>query len=500
MHRTSPLVAAPLVAAAFAAATLTGLRPAAAATYYVAPTGDDTKNTGTSLASPWLTIQHAVDQAQPGDAIEVRDGLYAEAVHFTRSGASGAPIALRSHPGEHPIIEASGGFPVLIEAEPWQNRIEIGWITVDGFELRAGTVGVEITNAHDVSVTRCFIHDNTVQGILGAGHDVVVDRNVIAYNGDASGGNNHDHGMYLTGRRFRITNNLVRANAAYGLQVAAYGCYATSGECAGTDYSGAVDWLIANNTFALQQNRSGIVLWLPDPSYGTPLGDIGNLTVDNNVFYDNSLANPGTVSGVEFVGWTGDSTVVIDHNLYFSQNGGADVDNAGGSVVVKGAIDADPGFVDAGALDFHLAAGSAAVDVGLTIAEVPVDLDGVHRPQGAAFDLGAYERCAGPCTDGPDGGGDAGADAGADAAAQAGDGAAAADASVDARGATQPDGGPLDLDAGSGAAASGGSGGASGGCACRASVTGRDDDVAAATAAGVLGLALVLAVRRRRAG
>jgi hypothetical protein len=258
--------------------------------------------------------------------------------------------------------------------------------------------------------------------------------------------------------------------------------------------------LIANNTFALQQNRSGIVLWMPDPSYGTPLGDIGNLTVENNVFYDNSLANPGTVSGIEFVGWTGDSTVVIDHNLYFSQNGGADVDNAGGSVVVKGAIDADPGFVDAGALDFHLAAGSTAVDVGLTIAEVPVDLDGVHRPQGAAYDLGAYERCAGPCTDGPDSGADAGADAGTDGAAQAGDGAAAADASVDARGATQPDGGPLDLEAGSGVAASGGSGGASSGCACRASPTRRADDVAAAAVACVLGLAVVLTVRRRRAG
>ncbi len=41
--------------------------------------------------------------------------------------------------------------------------------------------------------------------------------------------------------------------------------------------------------------------------------------------------------------------------------------------------------------DFHLLAGTAAVDTGLAT-PATADFDGNARPQGAAFDIGAYER------------------------------------------------------------------------------------------------------------
>lgn len=51
-------------------------------------------------------------------------------------------------------------------------------------------------------------------------------------------------------------------------------------------------------------------------------------------------------------------------------------------------------FVDAAQGDFHLAAGSPAIDAGVDLAGsgVTVDLDGTPRPQGGAFDCGAFER------------------------------------------------------------------------------------------------------------
>ena len=49
-------------------------------------------------------------------------------------------------------------------------------------------------------------------------------------------------------------------------------------------------------------------------------------------------------------------------------------------------------FVDAGGDDYRLSATSPALDAGETRADVPADIVGVARPQGPAFDIGAYER------------------------------------------------------------------------------------------------------------
>ena len=52
-------------------------------------------------------------------------------------------------------------------------------------------------------------------------------------------------------------------------------------------------------------------------------------------------------------------------------------------------------FIDAASNDYRLSATSPALDSGETRADVPTDILGVVRPQGAGFDVGAYERPAG---------------------------------------------------------------------------------------------------------
>jgi hypothetical protein len=49
-------------------------------------------------------------------------------------------------------------------------------------------------------------------------------------------------------------------------------------------------------------------------------------------------------------------------------------------------------FVNAAADDYHLAAGSPAIDTAAVIGAVTTDRDGVSRPRGAAYDVGAFER------------------------------------------------------------------------------------------------------------
>ena len=53
-------------------------------------------------------------------------------------------------------------------------------------------------------------------------------------------------------------------------------------------------------------------------------------------------------------------------------------------------------FVDAAAGDLHLsAAATAAIDRGTVLKEVVDDWDGMRRPQGAGYDIGADEYGAG---------------------------------------------------------------------------------------------------------
>jgi hypothetical protein len=51
----------------------------------------------------------------------------------------------------------------------------------------------------------------------------------------------------------------------------------------------------------------------------------------------------------------------------------------------------DPGFVNAAAGDFRLRFDSPAIGAGESLPEVAVDIEGTRRPQGSAYDIGAYE-------------------------------------------------------------------------------------------------------------
>ena len=77
--------------------------PSMKADYYVAPDGDDT-HTGTQDA-PFATVQHALDLAEAGNVVALREGVYRQAVSLKgKSGAEGAPITLRAYGQEKPIL------------------------------------------------------------------------------------------------------------------------------------------------------------------------------------------------------------------------------------------------------------------------------------------------------------------------------------------------------------------------------------------------------------
>ncbi len=78
--------------------------PAPAHTYYVAPEGS---GTACSLAAP-CSLAEGLSRAQAGEEVLLRGGVYYEGeITLPRSGAAGAPIAIRGYPGESAVLDGA---------------------------------------------------------------------------------------------------------------------------------------------------------------------------------------------------------------------------------------------------------------------------------------------------------------------------------------------------------------------------------------------------------
>ena len=265
-----PLLAVSVVVAL----TLSG---AHARTLHVGPGGDDA-NPGTP-ESRLRTLQKVAEVARAGDTVLVGSGVYRGHVFLRFSGEPEKPIVFRNAPGERPVVDGEGKGRIELQSEHgW--RKSVGWIVVEGFEVRNGWDGIKFYNAHHIVLKSNFIHDNLNQGILGNGHHVRIEGNVIAHNGfkPENEKSNKEHGIYATGTDFEIVNNVIHSNRAYGIQVAGYPFKPDSH--AGPEFATARRWLISHNTIAFQQNRAGIVVWQPDAT---------DCVIENNIFYRNAV-------------------------------------------------------------------------------------------------------------------------------------------------------------------------------------------------------------------
>ncbi|HJZ87363.1 MAG TPA: right-handed parallel beta-helix repeat-containing protein, partial [Polyangia bacterium] len=356
-------------------------------TVYVATNGSDT-NRGT-MESPFATVQHAADVAQPGDVICARGGTYT-GVALARSGAPSQPIVLRTYPGETAALSAGLAF-----FAGWGQPV--GWILVQGFDITQPPATpsdsgqcVYFHSAHDVVLRQNVVHDCYGQGLLGDAHNVVIDGNRIARSGlsfvNDSMRSNLYHGIYMTGTNITITNNIIEGNAAYGVQVAGYPWDPTDpNHPAGPEYSGASGWAIVNNTIVRNLNRAGIVVWQPDAR--------DNL-IENNIFFQNDELGPGSggTNGIDFYHCGAGNRV--SNNLYFGSGPPVSDTEGGASYVEANPYLSDPQFVDVARSDFHLQPGSPAIDHGEAAGAPDHDAECNPRPRGGAVDIGAYERAA----------------------------------------------------------------------------------------------------------
>jgi len=356
------------------------------ATYYVATDGSDA-NPGT-MAAPFRTVQQGANAAFAGDTVVVRDGSYGHENALTggdgseneyspvvlyNSGSPGAPITIKAETQWGAVLDCESLCDAYIDL------YNASYIVIQNFAITRGYKEAIHSNdsAHHITLKGNrfeYIANRSSSSPLGLSglytnpncHDFVIDGNVFHDIGrtDASW---LDHGLYLHGSNFTITNNLFY-NIPHGWSIQAA--------------EGLNNVLIANNTFAFPQGggQDGqIMLWNTQ----------SNLTIENNIFY-----NPNNYAITRYSSTL--NTCAIHHNLVYGAS--AMMADTSGCTVGVTQTGSDPNLVNpTGApFDFHLQANSPAIGSGIRLQAVPADLDGTVRAQTPVADIGAYQFAAPP--------------------------------------------------------------------------------------------------------
>ncbi len=317
------------------------------ANLYVATTGSDS-NPGTSAALPKLTIGAALTAATAGQTISVADGVY-PGITTSKGGTAGNYITIRSAT-KHGARLTSG---CLIQHE---------YIRLQDFEI----TGAGIVYACDVVKNNVNIKGNKIHGIAkttptgdgssaieaytsdgnyGPMSNVVIEDNLIYDVGVGLGDNQLQQGIYITGNGQGTC--IVRNNVVYGVTDFGIHGYSSSGI--------TQNWVIVNNTVA---------------SCGRGILSTGGSIVRNNIAYNNGSENFDLTGGT------------VSNNL----SGGTG--NVTGTGITGGV---NPLFVNAAGGDYHLQAGSPAINAGTASNAPAADYDGKVRPLAGSHDVGAFE-------------------------------------------------------------------------------------------------------------
>jgi len=275
-------------------------------------------------------------------------------------------------------------------ADQWvhlaSNGIEVGAarVSIHDNRLRNVRFGIGVGGA-DASIRHNLIDGFSADGLRGLGDNGLFEYNRVQNNliGDPDD-DNHDDGFqsWTIGEDGEVGTGEVRGVTLRGnLFINATdpgNPLRSSMQGIGCFDGFFVDWVVENNVvitdhwhgisfYGMRDSRivNNTVIDLDDGQPGPPwimVTDHKDGRPSENVVVRNNLATDFSFEGIN---------ITDDHNLL--------IDDANALFVA-------PPF------DLHLLPAAAAIDAGSADLAPLLDIDGVHRPQGAGFDLGAYER------------------------------------------------------------------------------------------------------------
>jgi hypothetical protein len=374
-----------------------GAKASHAATLYVATTGSD-GNPGTA-AAPFRTLRHGISRMRSGDTLVVKAGTYPEGNLTPPSGSAGAPTIIQAAAGETVKIQPNNrGTDCILNFTGGQHDITWDGVVLDGGNPAGSTrlSAFLVCAADGISYARLTIKNSELthsrhSGMLIVGNAWELRNNNIHDNGTDS---NFDHGVYFSADHSLVIGNRFANNSCYNIQ---------------NYYSGATPYDPTTNTYennTFTGSRCGVTLSMGSnhifknnvsyndntSSTANALAGIGpNAKIFNNTFYRNGLSGGtgicATCTGNSSSGGQIRNNIVCGFATPITTGSAASSNNITTTSPTSGC----PAFVNPGSGDLHLASGSSAINAGTTLSEVTTDHDGVSRPQGTAYDIGAYE-------------------------------------------------------------------------------------------------------------
>jgi fibronectin-binding autotransporter adhesin len=260
---------------------------------------------------------------------------------------------------------------------------------ISGLGPEGGGVSIRNFDSGDITLSGNTFSGNISQYACG-GISAAANRITMTGNAILSNTAQHFGGGVCTYGSATLSDNIISGNVVTGSNSSAEGGGAAIEAYPREALVKLVNNVITDNRVNSPDGRgSGMVIAASSNGYLLHTTIARNTGGDGSgicIAYNSTTALTNTILVSQTVGITATAgnTVTVNGVLWYGN--GANTAGAG-AIAVTHSITDDPAFAPDG---YHLTAGSAAIDAGVD-AGVTTDIDGEHRPQGSAPDLGADE-------------------------------------------------------------------------------------------------------------
>jgi parallel beta-helix repeat protein len=284
-----------------------------------------------SKEAPFCTVTKGVARLQPGNALYIGDGSYAETVKPSVSGTASAPVTITSWPGRSPVIGNGVTNGAYISSK--------SYITLSNLTFTATTGdGVYVTKSDHITVTGNTVTNTgrQAQGATAPGISIRATNNSVVSNNNST--HNSDTGIYVTNTS---TGNTVSSNEA------SYNAQGWQRNANGINVTSPGNTIIRNVTH--DNEDTGVQLYTGannnlvtlNVSYNNGDHGIDNLNVTGGLIVGNTVFHNCT-SGINLEGSTSGSyrianNIAVDNAVYPAYSGIACARRAGNIGVWDGA-------------------------------------------------------------------------------------------------------------------------------------------------------------------